>query len=143
MDIINFRHTGIVTKNLKQSLFFYQRLLKLKVIKTTNENKKLMTKILKVKNCNLKTVKLGLKNIIFLELLYFKNSTKKKTNIKINTPGLTHISLSVKNIENIYKVLKLNKVVFLSKPQFSKDKKVKLVFCKSPENIFIELVQQL
>ena len=141
MKIKNFRHVGIVTTNLKKSLIFYQNHLGLKKIKIINENKKLMNKILNLKNSNLKTIKLGLNKKVFLELLYFKNLRQKKRYIKIFSPGLTHFSVTIKNLDKIYNDLKKKNVKFLSKPALSHDKKVKLVFCKSPENIFIELVE--
>jgi len=141
MKIKNFRHVGIVTTNLQKSLQFYQNILGLKKIKTINENQKLMNKVLGLKKCNLKTVKLGLNKKIFLELLYFKNLNQKKKYIKIFNPGLTHFSITVKNIDKLYYDLKIKNIKFISEPSFSNDSKVKLVFCKSPENIFIELVE--
>lgn len=143
MYIKSFRHTGIVTTNLKESLNFYIKILGLKKLKTCIENEKLMQKILSLKKCKLKTVKIGIKNQIYLELLYFKNFNQKKRELKIFYPGLTHISLTVINLKQIYDRLKKSKIKFLSKPSLSHDKKVKLVFCKSPENIFIELVEVL
>lgn len=143
MTIKNFRHTGIVTTNLEESLNFYIKLLGFKKLKTLNENEKLMQKILSLKKCKLKTVKIGLKNEILIELLFFKNLNQKKKKIKIYNPGLTHISLTVTKLGQIYEKLKASKISFLSEPSLSHDKKVKLVFCKSPENIFIELVEVL
>ena len=61
----NFRHSGIVTKDLNKSLLFYNKLLKLKIIKVIDEDSDTMTSLLKVKNCRLKTIKLGLKKKIF------------------------------------------------------------------------------
>lgn len=141
MKILNFRHAGLVTTNLEESLNFYVNLLGMKKIRVIDESKTLMKKLIKIKNCNLITVKLGLNNKVFLELLYFKDLQNTKKKIKISTPGLTHISITVKNLNQMYKKLKKEKIKFLSKPQFSHDKKVKLAFCKSPENIFIELVE--
>ena len=143
MIIKNFRHAGIVTTNLRESLYFYIEVLGLEKIKTLNENEKLMKKILNLKKCKLKTIKLGLKNKILIELLYFQNLKQKKRKIKIFSPGLTHISLTVKSLNKIYKRLKNLKIKFLSEPHLSNDKKVWLAFCKSPENIFIELVEVL
>ena len=113
MTIKNFRHTGIVTTNLEESLNFYIKLLGFKKIKTINENEELMQKILSLKKCKLKTVKIGLKNKILVELLYFKNLNQKKKRIKIYNPGLTHISLTVSKLEQIYKRLKTSKISFL------------------------------
>jgi len=141
MKIKNFRHVGIVTTNLKKSLQFYEDILGLKKIKIINENQKLMNKILGLKKCNLKTVKLGLNRKIFLELLYFKNFNQKRKYIKIFSPGLTHFSITVKNLDKLYYDLKTKKIKFISEPSLSNNNKVKLAFCKSPENIFIELVE--
>ena len=79
-----------------------------------------------------------------LELLSWHSpkSSRKVECGKLNFLGLTHFALTVKNVDYIYKKLK-KKIKFLSAPRFSPDKKVKLVFCKSPEGVFIEMVQQL
>ena len=61
---------------------------------------------------------------------------------KYGATMLEEIEGQVKDLDRLYKKLK-NKINFLSKPEFSPDKKVKLVFCKSPEGVFIEMVQQL
>ena len=52
MNIKNFRHTGIVTTNLEESLNFYIKLLGFKKLKTANEDEKLMKKILSLKIVN-------------------------------------------------------------------------------------------
>lgn len=141
MKTKNFRHVGIVTTNLKNSLDFYKNYLGLEIIKTAKENSKLMKNILNLKKCNLTTVKLGYNKKIFLELLYFRGIKQKKRDTKIFSNGLTHFSITVKNLDKLYVALKKKNIKFLSKPAMSYDNKVKLVFCKSPENIFIELVQ--
>ena len=143
MIIKNFRHCGIETKNLNKSLWFYKELLGLKIIKKMKEDKKLMSEILKVKNCNLTTIKLGVKKKIILELLYFKNLNQKMNKIDIYSLGLTHVSLTVKDIRKMYNKLSKHKIKFFSKPTLSSDKKVMLCFCKTPENIFLELVEIL
>ena len=143
MMIKNYRHCGIVTKNLNKSLWFYKELLGLKIIKKMKEDKKLMLKLLKVKNCNLTTIKLGIKKKIILELLYFKNLNQKTNKIDIYSLGLTHISLTVKDLRKLYDKMSKNKIKFFSKPTLSSDKKVILCFCRTPENIFLELVEIL
>ena len=63
--------------------------------------------------------------------------------LKLNQNGLTHLSFTVQNIEKFVKKLKKFNIKFNSKILTSKDKKVKLVFCKTPENIYLEFVQEL
>ena len=69
--IKNFRHTGLVTTNLKQSMNFYVKLLGLEKIKEINENEKLMKKVLCLNNCKLKTIKLGVKKKNFFRITIF------------------------------------------------------------------------
>ena len=109
MKIKNFRHVGIVTTNLKNSLNFYENYLGLKKIKVINENKRLMKNILNLKNCDLTTVKLGYEKKIFLELLYFKNLKQKKRETKIFSSGLTHFSITIENLDKVYDNLKKKK----------------------------------
>ena len=142
--MIEIRHTGIVTKNLKNSIWFWQKLLKFKIKKQMIERGKTIDKVLSYKNVKVKTLKLedSFKNKI--ELLYFFNppniSNKK---IFPYSNGYTHISLTVKRIDNLYKKLKKNKIKFNSKPLISADGKVKMTYCKTPEGGFLELVEIL
>ena len=75
--IINFRHSGLVTQNIKESLRFYNKVLGLRIIKKSNEEKQYIEKLLKIKDGNLTTYKPGIKSKIFLELLDFKKKEKK------------------------------------------------------------------
>ena len=51
--------------------------------------------------------------------------------------------MTVKNIDKLYIKLKKKGVAFLYEPLMSEDKNVKLAFCKSPDGVFIEMVQVL
>jgi hypothetical protein len=83
--------------------------------------------------------------VLFSTLSYdFFNSPKlKKITIKPYTNGYTHISLTVKNIQSIYKVLKKKKIIFNSFPKESANGKVCMTYCKTPEGAFLELVEEL
>ena len=138
------RHTGLVTKNIKESLKFWTKYLNFKIKKEMNESGNLIDKIMLYKNVNVKTYKLEDKNKCLLELLYFKNPPNKR-NLKIKpyTNGFTHISLTVKNINLLYKYLKSKKIKFNSKPQKSEDGNVIMTYCKTPEGAYLELVEEL
>ena len=71
-EILNFRHVGLVTPNIDRSLNFYLKTLNFKLIKKKIENRKLIKKLLRVKDGNLTTYKIGLNKKIILELLDFK-----------------------------------------------------------------------
>ena len=142
--MIKIRHTGIVTKNLRQSLDFWVNALGFKLKKTLNEKGELIVKIVGYKNARVKTLKLADSYGSLIEILYFFNSPKsKKISIKPYTNGYTHISLTVKNIEFIYKILRKKRIIFNSLPEESADGKVLMTYCKTPEGAFLELVQEL
>ena len=142
--MIKIRHTGIVTKNLKQSLNFWVKTLGFKVKKKLNERGELIDKVIGYKNVRVKTLKLADNYGNLIEILYFFNSPKlKKITIKPYTNGYTHISLTVKNIQSIYKVLKKKKIIFNCFPKESANGKVCMTYCKTPEGAFLELVEEL
>ena len=142
--MIKIRHTGLVTNNLKKSLTFWIKYLKFKIKKEMNESGDLIDKIMLYQNAKVKTYKLEDNNKMLLELLYFKNSPKTKNNIiRPYTNGFTHISVTVKNLNKLYRFLKKKNIEFNSKPQISLDGNVMMTYCKTPEGAFLELVEEL
>tara|TARA_B100001121_G_scaffold253877_1_gene230760 strand:+ start:320 stop:748 length:429 start_codon:yes stop_codon:yes gene_type:complete len=138
------RHTGIVTNNLKKSLQFWNKYLKFKIYKQADESGELIDKIMLYKDVKVKTVKLRDTSGLLIELLSFKNSPRIKQNkIKPYSNGITHISLTVKNINILYKFLIKKKIKFNSEPRVSADGKVIMTYCKTPEGAFLELVQEI
>jgi len=138
------RHTGIVTKNLKESLWFWKNQLNFKIKKIANEKGKTIDSVLGYKNIKVKTLKLEDNKKNLIELLYFFNPPKiKKNKIFPYSPGITHISVTVKKLEILYVKLKKNKIKFNSRPKISEDKKVLMTYCRTPEGCFLELVEEL
>ena len=108
--MIKIRHTGLVTNNIKSSLLFWIKYLKFKIKIEMNEDGNLIDKIMLYPNAKVKTYKLIDSNKMILELLYFKNPPKiKKNKIKPYTNGFTHISVTVKDLDKLYKFLKKKK----------------------------------
>ena len=138
------RHTGIVTNNLKKSLLFWNKYLKFKIFKQADESGQLIDKIMLYKDVKVKTIKLKDSSGLIIELLSFKNSPRTKQNkIKPYSIGITHISLTVKNINSLYKFLIKRKIRFNSEPRVSADGKVIMTYCKTPEGAFLELVEEI
>ena len=141
----NIRHIGLVIKNVNKSLYFWCELLGFKIISDQIESGSSLSKILKIKKVKVRTIKIQDNNKNMLELLYFFNTKKNKfgrsLNLKTNHFGFTHLALTVNQIDNLCKLLEKNKIKLNSKPILSKDKKVKMTYIKSPEGVFVELVQ--
>jgi catechol 2,3-dioxygenase-like lactoylglutathione lyase family enzyme len=144
MTALNVRHVGIVTQNLRQSILFYKKFLGFKIIKKMKETHPSLSYLMNLRKVRVTTVKMKLVDKCMIELLYWHSPKSKKRVVckNLNEFGLTHFAITVKNIDKIYKKLK-KKIKFFSEPKYSPDKKVKLVFCRSPEGVFIEMVQQL
>ena len=84
MELKNIRHTGIVVKNLKKSLFFYRDLLGFKIHKRTIERGKSTDKLSNLRNVSVETIKMYIgKKKEMIELLYFHSHKKKIRNLNI------------------------------------------------------------
>ena len=141
---VKIRHAGMVTKNINESMFFWNKLLGFKVKKILNEQGELLDKVLGYKGVKVKTIKLADYNGNLIEILYFQNLPKENNyRIKPYTKGMTHISVTVKNINKIFLKLVKKKIKFNAEPQKSEDGKVLMTYCRTPEGAFLELVEEL
>lgn len=145
MKVINIRHTGIVTDNLKKSLYFYKTLLGFKVKKRMLEKGNTTDNISNLKNVRVETIKLYKKKNQIIELLFYHSHKRSNRNkfYNISRIGISHISMTVKNLQMTYKKLKGNNIKFISEPNTSDDGNVKITFCRAPEGTLIELVEEL
>ena len=140
--IKNIRHIGLTVNNEKKILNFFIKNLGFKKFKYAKEYKHFMNRIHNLKNVDLKTYKLKSKNNEIVELLKFKNfNNKKNWKGKIYSTGLTHIAMTVKDLDKTYRTLKRKGVKFKSLPQNSPDGYAKVAFCSGPENLMLELVE--
>ena len=142
--IKKLRHTGIIVKNLEESLRFYQDLLGFKICRQMEEEGSFIDEILGLKNVLVTTVKMLIPDTEdMLELLYYHSQVSKKNIRKIDDIGIGHIAITVDDIDSLFLTLKNNNICFISSPVISSDGLAKVAFCKAPEGTFIELVQEL
>ena len=141
----NIRHIGIVTENLKKSLWFYEKVLGFKKKVSMVEYGKITDRLTNLKKTVINTVKLkSPKSEVMIELLEFKKKNKdNKKNYNISRSGTSHFAITINNIDRNYKSLRKKGISFVCKPLFSNDKKVKLTFCRAPEGTLIEMVEEL
>ena len=142
--IKQIRHTGIVVQNLEKCLEFFIDYLGFEVEREMDERGPFLDSILGLNKAIVKTVKIKATDGSMLELLKFKSHKVDAENSwkgEIYSTGLTHIALTVENIDELYDSLCSNGIVFNSPPQISPDGYAKVTFCKGPENLFLELVE--
>ena len=142
LKITEIRHVGIVVNNLQKSLKFFINVLGFKVFKKMKEKGEYIDTILNLKKADVITCKIKAPDGSLIELLKFKNYRKlddsKKT---IHSNGLKHIAFTVKDLDKVFKFFQKKKIKFFSAPQVSPDGSAKVVFCRGPENLIIELVE--
>jgi catechol 2,3-dioxygenase-like lactoylglutathione lyase family enzyme len=135
---------GIVVNDLEKSIHFWQELIGFKVVSDNIEPSPYIEELISLNASNLRTVKFSDNNGFIVELLKFASpSNNSDWQGDLSTIGLTHIALTVENVEEV--VNKLNEFSYtsLSKIMKSPNGQVKVVFINGPENLKLELVEVL
>ena len=142
--ITQIRHTGLVVADLEGALRFWRDLLGFKVEKQMDESGIHIDAMMDLKNVLVTTVKMTAPEGGMLELLHFKSHPDIP--VWLGQPystGFTHIAMSVGNMDMAFKKLTDAGVVFPAPPQYSPDGAVKVIYCKGPEGVLLELVERL
>jgi catechol 2,3-dioxygenase-like lactoylglutathione lyase family enzyme len=138
------RHVGIVVKDIAKTKDFWINLIGFKLHIDAKEISPYIDELLGIANPELRTVKLIDENGFIIELLKFANyPAKDNWEGNLATTGLTHIALTVSDLESLTSKLKENDYKFISEIKNSPNGAVKVVFVKGPEGLMLELVEQL
>jgi catechol 2,3-dioxygenase-like lactoylglutathione lyase family enzyme len=138
------RHVGIVVKDLVKTTDFWTNLIGFKPHIDAIEQSPYIDELLGIPNPGLRTVKLIDENGFVIELLAFANYPAKVIwEGSLATTGLTHIALTVDDLESLTTKLKENNYKFISEIKKSPNGAAKVVFVKGPEGLMLELVEPL
>lgn len=142
--ITHIRHTGLVVADLDKALHFWCDLLGFKVAKQMEESGPHLDAMMGLKDVRVTTAKLAAPDGNLIELLHFHSHPDQPawTGTPYST-GFTHIAMTVRNLDDAYKKLMEAGVVFNAPPQYSPDGAVKVIYCKGPEGVLLELVERL
>jgi catechol 2,3-dioxygenase-like lactoylglutathione lyase family enzyme len=133
-----------VVNDLERTRDFWINTLGFKLHIEALEESPYIDELLAIKDPALKTVKLIDSKGFIIELLKFENHRVDDSwSGDLKTSGLTHIALTVDNLDELVQNLKNQNCEPLSEIKLSPNKKVKVVFVKGPESIMLELVQEL
>jgi catechol 2,3-dioxygenase-like lactoylglutathione lyase family enzyme len=142
--IKNIRHTGLVVNDLSQALAFWCDLLGFKLLKQIEESGRQIDAILDLNDVSVTTVKLRSPDGQQLELLKFNSHPDRVSwQGRPYSTGLTHIAVTVENMENAVEKLSNHGVRFPNAPQLSPDGSVSVTYAIGPENILLEIVEEL
>jgi catechol 2,3-dioxygenase-like lactoylglutathione lyase family enzyme len=135
---------GIVVNDLVKTKDFWINCLGFKLHIEAVEHSPYIDELLAIKEPNLTTAKLIDSKGFIIELLKFENyQVNNSWTGDLKTTGLTHIALTVDNLDELLSKLKKLNFQTLSEIKISPNMKVKVVFVKGPEAIMLELVQEL
>ncbi len=128
---------------MENSLKFYRDLLGLKIIKDMDEQGVYIDNMLSLDNVQVRTIKMSadIGNTL-IELLDFKSHIDDEIR-NFYTTGVSHVALTVDNLDDLYKNLSANNISFNAPPQESPDGLVKVTFCNDPDGTPIELVEMI
>lgn len=138
------RHVGIVVKEITKTTDFWKNLIGFKLHVDAVEQSPYIDELLGIENPGLRTVKLIDENGFIIELLEFSNYPAEGTwQGNLATTGLTHIALTVNNLNTLAVKLVENGYKLNSKIKTSPNGLVNVVFVKGPEGLLLELVEEL
>jgi catechol 2,3-dioxygenase-like lactoylglutathione lyase family enzyme len=133
-----------VVNDLEKTRDFWINTLGFKLHIEAKEESPYIDELLVIKDPSLTTVKLIDSKGFIIELLKFDNyQVVNSWSGDLKTTGLTHIALTVDNLDELVEILRKLDYQTLSEIKTSPNKKVKVVFVKGPESIILELVQEL
>ena len=133
-----------MVNDLDKTRDFWINLLGFKLHIEAKEESPYIDELLAIKEPMLTTVKLIDSKGFIIELLKFENyQVENSWAGDLKTTGLTHIALTVDNLDELVNALKNQDYHPFSDIKISPNKKVKVVFVKGPEAIMLELVQEL
>jgi hypothetical protein len=133
-----------VVNDLEKTRDFWTNTLGFKLHIEAKEESPYIDELLAIKEPMLTTVKLIDSKGFIIELLKFENyQVENSWSGDLKTTGLTHIALTVDNLDELVDNLKIQNYQPLSEIKISPNKKVKVAFVKGPEATMLELVQEL
>jgi catechol 2,3-dioxygenase-like lactoylglutathione lyase family enzyme len=133
-----------VVKDLEKTRDFWINTLGFNLHIEAKEESPYVDELLAIKDPILTTVKLIDSTGFIIELLKFENyQVENSWSGDLKTTGLTHIALTVGNLNELVNKLKKQNYQPLSEIKTSPNNKVKVVFVKGPEALMLELVEEI
>jgi catechol 2,3-dioxygenase-like lactoylglutathione lyase family enzyme len=140
--IISVRHTGIVVRDIKESVKFYEA-LGFVVFSKDLEEGKFIDQVTGLQGVKLEWFKLKSPDGYLLELLkYHSHSDFEGTYLqKSNKLGCSHIAFGVDDIKKTCEIIKKMGGSVVNTPAITNNKKVKVAYCHDLEGVLMELVE--
>jgi catechol 2,3-dioxygenase-like lactoylglutathione lyase family enzyme len=143
--IKGYRHTGVVVRNLRRSLAFYQDILGFTIWKQALETGTFIEQVVGIPGVVLEWVKLKAPDGSLLELLQYHSHPDIEDRPELpaaNRLGCAHLAWTVQDLSSLYQTLLQHRIDCNSPPQTAPDGTVKALYCHDPDGTIIELVEE-
>ena len=142
--ISKLRHTGIVVRNLNQSIVFYEA-LGFKTWKREIEQGQFLETVVDLKNVRVETAKLKAPCGALLELLqYHSHPVEMEISPQpSNQLGCSHIALTVGSIDKALECVQSCGGSIVNQPATAPVGTVRVAYCHDPEGNLLELVEEI
>ena len=141
--VVGYRHTGIITKDINKSLYFYRDILGLQLIQDFTDSSDYINEITGLNGAIAHFIKLKCLDGSVIELLEYSSHKTDPINASIINVGICHIALRVQNADDAYNKLVNEKIKVISKPVLSSEGIAKVFFCLDPDGVRVEIVEML
>jgi len=142
--ILKTRHTGLVVKDINASIVFYEK-LGFELWKREKELGNFISHVVGLNDAIIETAKLKLLDGSLLELLEYKShpTEPKASKYNSNNHGCSHVAFSVKNVDEMSKIVVDLGGSIVNSPIVSDNGLVKVMYCHDLDGILIEMVEEL
>tara|TARA_B100001989_G_C24102016_1_gene252205 strand:+ start:72 stop:494 length:423 start_codon:yes stop_codon:yes gene_type:complete len=138
---MEFRHVGIIVKDIKISKKFYVNTLGLKKVVSLTEKGTYLNKLISTNKLEAKVVKLKTKCDTIIEIIEFSKKNLQSRKNFMDIIGTMHMCFTVKNIEKLYKKIKKKGYRCFSNPLESPYNPVSTFFCYDPDNNIVQYTE--
>lgn len=136
------RHVGLVVRDFEKMLDFYTSVFGFKVVSNEIETGDYLDHVLGYENLQIRIAKLVDDRNWMLEIHCFMTHATEVAEISApNSPGYTHIALTVSDIQETFRNLSELGLGPISPPVSNPAGTASLFFCRDPEGNLLEMVQ--
>lgn len=144
--MVVLRHVGIVSQDIERSKLFWSQQMGFECFWDKEEPSPYISNLLGFDAAGLRTVKLLSVRGDVVELLNFRSRPRPRSfslKRRLTSAGLSHIALTVDNIDGIIRTMAKNGYRTLSKVLDSPGGSVRVVYVSGPDDVFLELVEEV
>lgn len=137
------RHAGITVRDLERSASFYREFFGFEDVRRMEESGPFIERISGLPGVSVTTLKVRAPGGGMIELLQYHSPAALDRRQDIFIVGCSHVALTVTDAEAVYRRLRAAGLEAVSAPQESDDGSARVFFCRDPDGVLLEVVQEL